>query len=137
MQRLDPGFVTTGVGATIRLFCASGIVFVITCGQLPAKETGTAATVAAPPKTVRPDSNLYDRSWVGPLSDGRVIVPTNQILSPAGRQLVVGGRPADVALSPNEQWLAVLNVNEVQLIDVESGKILSRVAIRGGSFKGI
>src|SRR5436190_16200341 len=44
--------------------------------------------------------DIYDRSRVGPLADGRVIVPTNHILSPAGRQVVVDGRPTDVALSP-------------------------------------
>src|SRR5262245_66691819 len=52
-------------------------------------------------------TDLYDRSHVGPLSDGRIIVPTNQILSPAGRQVVVGGRPTDVALAPNGRWPAV------------------------------
>src|SRR3954447_8866043 len=82
-------------------------------------------------------AGLYDRSRIGPLADGRVIVPTNQILSPLGRQVVVGGRPTDVALAPNGKWLAVLNVNEVQLVDFEFGKILSHASIRGGSFKGI
>ena len=66
-------------------------------------------------------SELYDRSRVGPLGDGRVIVPTNQILAPAGRQVIVSGRPTDVALSPDGRWLAVLNLNRVQLVDVESG----------------
>ena len=109
---------------------ASGILLVAVMRRLPAKETGTAEAIAAPSKAVAADAKLYDRSWVGPLADGRVIVPTNQILSPAGRQVVVGGRPTDVALSPDKKWLAVLNVNEVQLVDVESDKILSHVAIQ-------
>src|SRR5262249_43506483 len=91
----------------------------------------------APSKASHADTKLYDSSWVGPLTDGRVIVPTNQILSPAGRQVVVGGRPADVALSPDKKWLAVLSAKEVQLVDVESQKLLSQAPIRGGSFKGI
>ena len=41
--------------------------------------------------------DLYERSRVGTLSDGRIIVPTNQVLSPAGRQVIVDGRPTDVA----------------------------------------
>ena len=80
--------------------------------------------------------DLYERSRVGTLSDGRIVVPTNQVLSPAGRQVIVDGRPTDVALSPNGRWLAVLNVSQVMLVDVESGEIVSRAPNRG-SFKGI
>jgi YVTN family beta-propeller protein len=105
--------------------------------RLLAQETATAEAMPAPPKAERTGSNLYDQSWVGPLSDGRVIVPTNQILAPSGRQVIVSGRPTDVALSPDRKWLAVLNSRDVELVDVESGKILGRVANRGGSFKGI
>ncbi len=81
--------------------------------------------------------NLYDRARVGPLGDGRIIVPTNQVLSPAGRQVIVGGRPTDVALAPHGRWLAVLNVREVMLVNVESGEIISRASNEGGSYKGI
>lgn len=125
------------VGATIRLIGACGVVFVVASVQLPAKEANTAFDIGASSKAARDDSTLYDRSRVGPLADGRVIVPTNQILSPAGRQLIVGGRPTDVALSPDGKWLAVLNVSEVQLVDLATDKIISHVAIRGASFKGI
>ena len=50
--------------------------------------------------------------------------------------MIVDGRPTDVALSPNGRWLAVLNVSQVMLVDVESGEIVSRAPNRG-SFKGI
>ena len=123
--------------STLLLLRATGIIFVATSTRLPANEPGLVEPVAAPSKSVDADAKLYDQSHVGPLADGRVIVPTNQILSPAGRQVTVGGRPTDVTLSPDRKWLAVLNINEVQLVDVESEKILSQVAIRGGSFKGI
>ncbi len=66
-----------------------------------------------------------------------MIVPTNQILSPAGRQVIVGGRPTDIALSPDGRWIAVLNLKEVQLMDVESRTIASHASIKGASFKGI
>jgi YVTN family beta-propeller protein len=125
------------VSATTKLIGASGIIFLATSFQLPAKQANTADAAAATSKPAQGDSKLYDRSHVGPLAGGRVIVPTNQILSPAGRQLIVGGRPTDVALSSNGKWLAVLNVSEVQLVDVATEKILSQVAIRGASFKGI
>jgi YVTN family beta-propeller protein len=70
------------------------------------------------------------------MDDGRIVVPTNQVLSPAGRQVIVDGRPTDLALSPDGRWLAVLNMNEVMLVNVESSEIISRASNRG-SFKGI
>ena len=90
-----------------------------------------------PPAEVAASPDLYDRSQVGPLEGGRIIVPTNQVLSPAGRQVIVGGRPTDVALAPNGRWLAVLNLNEVMLVDVDSAEVISRAPNKGGSFKGI
>jgi len=78
-----------------------------------------------------------DRSRVGPQEDGRIIVPTNQVLSPAGRQVIVGGRPTDVALSPDGRWLAVLNLREVVLVNVESGEVVGKAPNRDESFKGI
>jgi YVTN family beta-propeller protein len=74
---------------------------------------------------------------VGPAPDGRIVVPTNQVLKPAGRQVSFPGRPNDVALSPDRRLLAVLSQKEVLSIDVESGNILGRAKIRGASYKGI
>src|SRR5215212_1481469 len=113
----------------IRLLGATGIFLIATCVSLPAKEQSAvqAADTAAKPASV--DAKFYDQSHIGPLDDGRVIVPTNQILSPAGRQLIMSGRPMDVALSPDRKCLAVLNTKEVQLVDVASEKILSSVPI--------
>src|SRR4051812_29651628 len=130
-------FVLISRRTIVRLVGAYGLLLAPACVILPAKEPRVSDASVAPSKRADADAKLYDGSKVGPLTDGRVIVPTNQILSPAGRQVIVGGRPTDVALSPNRKWLAVLNVNEVQLVDIESNKILSHVAIRGGSFKGI
>ncbi len=76
---------------------------------------------------------------VGPLEDGRIVVPTNQVLTPAGRQVEFRGRPTDVALSPDGQTLAVLNTrsNGVLLIDLEGGAIVSETSVPGGSYAGI
>ena len=71
------------------------------------------------------------------MRDGRIIVPTNQVLKPAGRQITFPGRPNDVALSPDRRLLAVLSQKEVLSIDVESGRILGRAKISGASYKGI
>ncbi len=75
---------------------------------------------------------------VGPTAaDGRIVVPTNQVLTPAGRQVLFPGRPADVALSPNRQLLAVLSHKEVLTINLESGEVVGRIRISGASYKGI
>lgn len=102
---------------------------------LLAKEPLPDSPPATPGTNVEQD-DLYDRVGVGPLEDGRIVVPTNQVLSPAGRQVIVGGRPTDVVLAPNGRWLAVLNVSEVMMVDVETGKVVSRAPGKG-SFKGI
>ena len=45
-------------------------------------------------------SKSYDQSRVGDGDPERIVVPTNQVLSPLGRQVAYGGRPVDLALSP-------------------------------------
>ena len=79
----------------------------------------------------------YDSLRVGTEEGGRVVVPTNQVLSPAGRQVAFSGRPTDVALSPDGRWLAVLDRNQVAIIDPESATIVSRVGHASGSYAGI
>lgn len=90
-----------------------------------------------PVPTLLAEEQQGNQTRVGPLEDGRIVVPTNQVLSPAGRHVIVGGRPTDVALAPNGRFLAVLNLKEVLLINVESGEIISRAPNSGSSFKGI
>ncbi len=79
----------------------------------------------------------YDQLRVGDRDPSRVVVPTNQVLSPLGRQVPFGGRPVDIALSPNGKWLAVLDRAAVLIIEPESGKIVSRVPHKGGSYAGL
>src|SRR5438067_1605736 len=68
----------------------------------------------------------YDQSWVGDGDPQRIVVPTNQVLSPLGRQVGYGGRPTDLALSPDGRWLAVLDRAGVLIIDPVSAQIVSR-----------
>jgi len=80
------------------------------------------------------NSNLL----VGSQPDGSVLVPTNQFLRPAGFQIQFSGRPVDLALSPNGKWLAVLNINSLDLFRVSNrSKIQSLKIKKGGSFNGI
>ncbi|HEX4147101.1 MAG TPA: alkaline phosphatase family protein [Pirellulales bacterium] len=87
----------------------------------------------SPPAEKRDD---YDQLRVGDTMAGRIVVPTNQVLTPEGRQVTFAGRPTDVALSPDGRWLGVLSNNAVSVIDVEAGKTVSQSPLKG-SYAGI
>ncbi len=76
---------------------------------------------------------------VGPQSDGTVLVPTNQLLSPAGFQLHFPGRPTDLALSPDGKLLAVKNREDILFVRLQDRAILQTlpVAKGGQGFTGI
>ncbi|MEN8193357.1 MAG: bifunctional YncE family protein/alkaline phosphatase family protein [Bacteroidota bacterium] len=83
----------------------------------------------------RSDSNA---KLVGQQPDGSILVPTNQLLRPAGYQIKFQGRPVDLDLSPDGKWLAVLNKNSLELIRVKDRTIIQRLPIKhGGSYNGI
>src|SRR5688572_1571032 len=50
-----------------------------------------------------------DLQLVGRQTDGSVVITTNQVLTPAGRQVEFQGRPLAVALSPDRRTAAFLN----------------------------
>jgi YVTN family beta-propeller protein len=60
---------------------------------------------------------------VGLQPDGRVVVPTNQILKPAGTQITFPGKPVDLALADGGKTLVVLNLRDLVFIDVATAKI--------------
>ena len=79
----------------------------------------------------------YENLRIGESASGRIVVPTNQVLSPAGKQVAFSGRPTDVALSPDGRWLAVLERGHVVIIDPQSGTLVSRAKHASGSYAGI
>ena len=89
-------------------------------------------------REVFPQSDLASKQ-VGPQPDGSILVPTNQLLRPAGFQIVFPGRPVDLALSPDGKWLAVLNKNSLDLIRVFDRTIMQTLPFpkSGASFKGL
>lgn len=98
----------------------------------------TLSVIIASPIPAVDEAGEIKRENVGPTKiDGRVVVPTNQVLTPAGTQILFPGRPADVALSPDRRLLAVLSHKEVLTIRIDSGEIAGRVRISGASYKGI
>jgi YVTN family beta-propeller protein len=76
---------------------------------------------------------------IGPQPDGTYLVPTNQVLNPAGFQVLFPGRPTDLALSPDGSLLAVKNMSDIVLIRLRDRAVLQTLPIvRGGQgFVGI
>jgi YVTN family beta-propeller protein len=60
---------------------------------------------------------------VGEQPDGRIVVPTNQILKPAGRQITFPGRPVDLAFAEDGKVLVVKNNRSLEFIDLGTGKV--------------
>ncbi|HEY2787314.1 MAG TPA: alkaline phosphatase family protein [Fimbriiglobus sp.] len=65
---------------------------------------------------------------VGLQADGRVVVPTNQILSPAGVQVTFPGRPVDLAWADGGSTLVVKNLKNLVFIDKATNQIIQTLA---------
>ncbi len=70
-----------------------------------------------------------DKLTVGVQPDGRIVVPTNQILKPAGKQITFPGRPVDLALADGGKTLVVKNMRSLVFIDVATGAIRQTLAL--------
>jgi YVTN family beta-propeller protein len=64
-----------------------------------------------------------DALQVGVQPDGRIVVPTNQILKPAGDQVTFPGRPVDLAFADGGKTLVIKNMRDLVFLDVATGKI--------------
>src|SRR5947208_1074901 len=62
-----------------------------------------------------------DRLKVGLQPDGRIVVPTNQILQPAGKQVTFPGRPVDLLLIEDGKTLVAKNMKNLVFIDAATG----------------
>src|SRR5215208_4645560 len=75
-------------------------------------------------------SILKNNVWLGKQSADLYLVPTNQLLHPWGRQVMLRGRPVDFAFDSARNLLAVLNSNGVStweaLTEVQTGEARSR-----------
>src|SRR5688500_8042571 len=70
-----------------------------------------------------------DRLKVGLQPDGRIVVPTNQILQPAGRQVTFPGRPVDLLLINDGKTLVAKNMRNLVFIDAATGEIKQTLAL--------
>jgi YVTN family beta-propeller protein len=86
-----------------------------------------AACSCLPPLPAR--AGGPERFFVGVQPDGRIVVPTNQVLRPAGRQVTFPGRPVDLALADGGKTLVVKNMRDLVFVDVASGKVTQKLAL--------
>jgi YVTN family beta-propeller protein len=70
-----------------------------------------------------------DRLKVGLQPDGRIVVPTNQILKPAGTQVTFPGRPVDLLLIEDGKTLVAKNMRDLVFIDPATGKVKQTLAL--------
>src|SRR4051794_7409075 len=77
-----------------------------------------------------------DKLKVGLQPDGRIVVPTNQILRPAGTQVTFAGRPVDLLLIEGGRLLVAKNMRDLVFIDPATGAIRQTLALPAGA-KGL
>lgn len=83
-------------------------------------------------------NKLYDLK-VGSQKDGSILVPSNQLLRPAGFQVYLPGRPVDISLFSNENFLLVKNMKSLDLIRLSDRTIVQSLPYEksGSSVTGI
>ena len=76
---------------------------------------------------------------VGPQPDGSILVPTNQLLRPAGFQVTFPGRPVDIALAVDKKLLVVKNRSSLDVIRIKDRTNLQSLSLikSGNSFTGL
>ena len=84
-----------------------------------------ALLLAASPAAAQDDR---DALKVGLQPDGRIVVPTNQILKPAGTQVTFPGRPVDL-VQLDAHALVAKNMRDLTVIDPATGKVTQTLAL--------
>jgi len=72
-----------------------------------------------------------DTLKVGVQPDGRIVVPTNQVLQPAGRQVEFPGRPVDLLPVEGGRVLVAKNLHSLVFIDAATGQVRQTLATPG------
>ena len=80
-------------------------------------------------------AQVQEKQQVGRQKDGSVVLSTNQVITPAGRQVEFRGRPNAVTLSPDRKRAAFLNgaYKAIILVDPESGAVKQEFDAAGPS----
>lgn len=70
---------------------------------------------------------------VGPAGNGMYLVPTKQLIHPAGQSVTFNGRPTDLTLSPDAGTLYIKDNRGLVVIDASTMKIRQEMAFPEGS----
>src|SRR5258708_8545153 len=74
---------------------------------------------------------------LGKQKDGFYLLPTNQLLRPWGQQVLIKGRPVDMAFNSDKRLIAVLNTRAILVFDALSGAQLADIKTRTTSYTGL
>ena len=79
------------------------------------------------------------KSRIGKQEDASFVVPTSQIINPAGNTVTFPGRPVDLALNPDESLLAIKSLKDIVFFDVAGQRIKQTLTLKegGNTFSGI
>ncbi|MGD1009018.1 MAG: bifunctional YncE family protein/alkaline phosphatase family protein [Candidatus Aminicenantales bacterium] len=114
------------------------------CSQRPVDRPGRKAALSATlvlfalwgaASCRKPDP--ADTATIGLAGPNRTVVPTNQVVTPSGKQIPLPGlRPQALALSPDGRLLAVSGkTSELIILDPATGQILQRVGLPSEDLK--
>lgn len=106
--------------------------------SLSTRQVISALSIAAASMPVFFGDVLADvgkKDLVGRQKNGSVVLPTNQVIHPAGKQIEFRGRPNAVTLSPDGRIAALLNgaYKAIILIDMETGSVKQEFDAAGSS----
>jgi len=79
--------------------------------------------------TITTHAQFANYSTVGPVGNGKYLMPTGQYVKPAGDALVFFGRPSDLAFDPGHRLLAIKNSHGLILMDPRRWQIRQSLAM--------
>src|ERR1044071_2861626 len=100
------------------LFCAAFLTGIAVLAQKPDIFPALRSTIA-----------------LGRQSEGFYLLPTNQLIQPAGQQSMFRGRPVDIVFDSQKRLLAVLNWRSILLLD-SAGNTIAEIPSRSTSYTG-
>src|SRR5437773_9261135 len=107
----------------LRLIPFTGFLFLTAC-------------VSHPPRSLR----LAPADLPGQLDDGSVLLPNQWSLRPVGIQVVLGDFPVNIAVHPDNRFVAVLHSghgrHEIAVVDVSAAKVVGEFPLEE-SFYGL
>lgn len=109
------------------------ITLVLTCLALP-RATAQDASSEKPVRT----KQLETRQLPGMRLDGRIQLPTQWTLDPAGKQVTLGDFPVNMTVHPTGDWAAILHTgygeHEILTVDLKELHVISRAPIPQGFY---